>query len=55
MFNLFDLEPLARIVLQVAALYFGYIIGRKIFDNYLGGVIGAIVVCWLLPKILLVI
>lgn len=52
-FAMFDLEPLARIALQIAGLFFGYIIGSKMF-NCIGGVIGALVLFWLLPKVLLI-
>lgn len=50
---MFDLEPVARIVLQIAGLFFGFVIGNKMF-NCLGGVIGALLLCWLLPKVLLI-
>lgn len=50
---MFDLEPLARIVLQIAGLFFGYVIGSKMF-NCVGGVVGAILLWWLLPKLLLI-
>lgn len=52
-FAMFDLEPLASIVLQIAGLFFGYVIGSKMF-NCVGGVIGAILLWWLLPKLLLI-